>query len=100
MGTKKKKPFSGHLTDSYSRPYSKRQKQLVAAGLCRECGSPVGRAVTVCDKCLGQQAAVKAAAAAADRAAAQAEAEKNSPLLEPSDNNNNNQQQPPPSRAG
>ncbi len=81
MGTKKKKPFSGHLTDSYSRPHSKRQKQFVEAGLCRECGSPLGRAVTVCDKCADQVCAVEAAAAAARKSAAQKEAEKNSPLL-------------------
>ncbi len=85
MGTKKKKPFRGPLTDSYSRPRSKRQKQLVEAGQCRECGNPLGRAVTICDKCADKAAAVAAAAYAADKAAAQKEAEKNSPLLEPSE---------------
>ncbi len=48
MGSKKKKPFSGPLYDGYSQPRSKRQKQLVEAGQCRDCGSALGRAVTVC----------------------------------------------------
>jgi hypothetical protein len=40
MGTKRQQPFKGPLTDKYSQPRSKRQKQLVEAGQCRECGSP------------------------------------------------------------
>jgi hypothetical protein len=67
MGTKGKKPFNGPLTDRHS----KRQKQLVEAGFCCRCGSPLGRAVTVCDKCADQACAAEAAAAAADKAAAQ-----------------------------
>ncbi len=81
MGTKKKKPFNGPLTDRYSQPHSKRQKQLVEGGLCCRCGSPLGRSVTICDKCAHQACAVAAAAAAADKAAARKEAEKKSPLL-------------------
>jgi hypothetical protein len=79
MGPKRKKPFKGPLTEGNTA--GKKEKQLVEAGFCGRCGRPLGRAVTVCDKCLDQAAAVAAAAAAADKAAAQAEAEKNSPLL-------------------
>ncbi len=78
MGTKRKKAFSGPLTDRYSQPHSIRQKQLVEGGLCRDCGNPLGRAVTICDKCADQACA---AAAAARKSAAQKEAEKKSPLF-------------------
>jgi hypothetical protein len=85
MGTKKKKPFRGPLTDRYSQPHSKRQQLLVEAGQCRECGSPLGRAVTICDQFADAFCAAADKARLADKAAAQAEAEKNSPLLAPSE---------------
>jgi hypothetical protein len=79
MGPKRQKPLKGPLTEGNTA--SKKQKQLVAAGLCRECGSPLGRAKTICDTCADKDAARLAAAAAADKAAERKEAEKNSPLL-------------------
>jgi hypothetical protein len=85
MGTHRKKLFSGPLFDGYSQPSKKRQKQLVEGSQCRGCGSPLGRAKTICDTCADKDAARLAAAAVADKAAERQEAEKNSPLLAPSE---------------
>ncbi len=49
MGPKRQQPFKGPLTEGNTA--SKKSKQLVAAGLCRECGSELGRAKTICDTC-------------------------------------------------
>jgi hypothetical protein len=67
MGSKRKTPLSGHLALSNSQPRKKRQAQLVEAGFCRECGSELGRVVTVCDKCADRAAAAERAAAAAEK---------------------------------
>jgi hypothetical protein len=83
MGTKRQKPFKGPLSEGIGQ--GKRQKLLVAAGQCRDCGSSLGRAVTVCDTCANKAAAAEAARREADKAAEQKEAEKNSPLLSPSE---------------
>jgi hypothetical protein len=70
MGTKRQKPFRGPLTEG--RKASKQQKLLVAAGQCRECGSPLGRAKTICDTCANKAAAVEAERREAEKSAAQA----------------------------
>jgi hypothetical protein len=69
VGTKRQQPFKGPLTDRYSEPYRKRQHHLVAAGQCRECGNPLGRAVTVCDTCANAFCAAEAERREADKAA-------------------------------
>ncbi len=83
MGTKRQQPLKGPLTEGSTA--SKKSKQLVAAGKCRECGSALGRAVTVCDTCANRARLAEAARREADKAAAQKEADKNSPLLAPSE---------------
>ncbi len=85
MGTKRKKAFSGHLALCNGQPRKKRQAQLVEAGKCRNCGSALGRAVTICNTCADKARVAEAARREADKAAAQKEADKNSPLLAPSE---------------
>jgi hypothetical protein len=73
------------------KKYDNESRLLNRHGICFICGSDLGRAKSVCDKCADgilvagrEKAAVEKAAAekaAAQKAAAQKEAEKSSPLL-------------------